>query len=399
VIPKLVLITEIIAPYRIPVFNALAQRPGIDLHVVFLSENDPTLRQWQVYKNEIKFNYDVLSSWRLRFGRQNLLLNREVCSTLRRLKPDVVIAGGYNYPACWSAAYWARARAVPFLLWTESTIYDQRRNYSSVEFIKKRFLNLCAAFVVPGQSSLHYLQHLGVSEERISPAPNAVDTKLFANFAQAARREEADRRTHYHMPAKYFLFAGRLVKEKGVFDLLDAYSQLSPEIRHDIGLVFVGDGSARHALTERASQIQPGDIKFVGFLHREELAQVYALAEAFIFPTHSDPWGLVVNEAMACGLPIIATSVAGCTPDLVEDGLNGFVVEPFDAQGLASAMITLATKAEIRVAMGRKSRERIELYSPDTWAEGMVKAVESVLAKKCEEKNQISNRPRKQVPD
>jgi glycosyltransferase involved in cell wall biosynthesis len=396
---KLVLITEIIAPYRIPVFNALAQRPEVELHVVFLSENDPTLRQWQVYKNEIKFHYDVLPSSRLRLGRHNLLLNRGVRSTLSRSKPDVVIAGGYNYSACWSAAYWAKARSVPFLLWAESTIHDQRRNYALVELIKKRFLNMCTAFIVPGKSSLHYLQHLGIAEQRIITAPNAVDTNLFSNLAEAARRDEANRRAHSHLPAKYFLFAGRLIKEKGVFDLLDAYSQLGPEIRRDIGLVFVGGGSSRPELVDRASQIQPGKIQFPGFLHREELAQVYGLAEAFIFPTHSDPWGLVVNEAMACGLPIVSTTVAGCTPDLVEDGSNGFVVEPCDPSGLASAMNTLATNPEMWAAMGRKSRERIELYSPETWAEGMVKAVQSVVAKKCRKKNQAFNRPRNHVPD
>jgi glycosyltransferase involved in cell wall biosynthesis len=397
---KLVLITEIIAPYRIPVFNALAQRPEVDLHVVFLSETDPTLRQWQVYKNEINFHYDVLPSSRLRLGRHSLLLNRGLHSTLRRLNPDVLIAGGYNYPACWSAAYWAKARAIPFLLWTESTIHDHRRNYALVESIKKRFLHLCAAFVVPGKSSLHYLQHLGISKERITIAPNAVDTKLFSTIAEGARRDEVDSRARFRLPARYFLYVGRFVKEKGVFDLLDAYSQLSPEIRHEIGLVFAGDGSAHQELVEQASQIQPGNIQFPGFLQREELAQIYGLAEALVFPTHSDPWGLVVNEAMACGLPVISTTIAGCTPDLVADGTNGFVIEPRDASGLASAMNTLARNPEMRSAMGRHSRQRIQLYSSDSWAEGMVKAVQSVLAEKREERNQAPDRPRgKQVPD
>jgi len=99
VIPKLVIITEIIAPYRIPVLNALAERPEIELEVVFLSENDPTLRQWKVYKDEIKFQYHVLPAWRQRVGRYNLLINRGVHSTLSRIKPDVVLCGGYNYLA------------------------------------------------------------------------------------------------------------------------------------------------------------------------------------------------------------------------------------------------------------------------------------------------------------
>ena len=102
---KLVILTEIIAPYRIPVFNALAHRPEIDLHVVFLSENDPSLRQWRIYKDEIRFQYEVLPSWRQRLGRYNILLNRGVQSTLNRIKPEVILCGGYNYLASWTAAH------------------------------------------------------------------------------------------------------------------------------------------------------------------------------------------------------------------------------------------------------------------------------------------------------
>ena len=98
-IPKLVILTEIIAPYRIPVFNALAQRPELNLHVIFLSENDPTLRQWRVYKDEIRFQYDVLPSWRRRLGGYNVLLNRGVHAALNRIEPDVLLCGGYNYLA------------------------------------------------------------------------------------------------------------------------------------------------------------------------------------------------------------------------------------------------------------------------------------------------------------
>ena len=98
---KLVLLTEIIAPYRIPVFNCLAEIDDIDLHVIFLAETDPTQRQWLVYKDEIRFSYEVLPSWRRRFGRHNVLLNRKLRPALQRARPDVIVCGGYNYLAAW----------------------------------------------------------------------------------------------------------------------------------------------------------------------------------------------------------------------------------------------------------------------------------------------------------
>lgn len=377
--PKLVIITEIIAPYRIPVFNALAQRHQVELHVIFLSENDPTLRQWEIYKNEIQFSYEVLPSWRARLGRHNLLINRGVRTALDRIVPDAVICGGYNYLASWSAAYWARAKRIPFLLWTESTAFDQRQQYRLVELAKKRFLNLCRGFVVPGLSSLHYLTNLGIETGQIFVAPNAVDTSAFAMVAEATCENDAQIRSRYGLPCRYFLYVGRMVKEKGIYDLLAAYAEVREEIRSQVGLVFVGDGADRNDL-QRSLKINPGTIQFLGFKQREQLTEIYALAEALTFPTHSDPWGLVVNEAMACGLPIIVTNVAGCALDLVHDGSNGFVIPPKDIPKLAQTMTTLAENSELRGRMSRRSREQIQANSPSAWAEGIVKAVQTVQA-------------------
>lgn len=380
-IPKLVIVTEIIAPYRIPVFNALARRKEIELHVMFLSENDASLRQWRIYKDEIKFPFGVLPSWRHRFGRYNVLLNRGVLSTLNKIRPDVVMCGGYNYLASWESAAWARIHRVPLLLWSESTALDRRRRYRFVEFMKRRFLSLCRAFVVPGRSALQYLQDLGIPNERIFTAPNAVDIQLFAASAAEARREELQVRSRLSLPLRYFLYVGRLVRAKGVFDLVEAYARLDHEIRAKVGLVFVGDGGDRSELVERASQITPGMVQFPGFVHREELSEFYGLADALIFPTHTDTWGLVVNEAMSCGLPIIAGSVAGCVADLVQDGWNGLVVPPRDPSQLAAAMARLAGDSGLHIEMGSRSAQRAEAYSPVAWAEGLVKAVESVCAR------------------
>jgi len=125
---RVVIITEIIAPYRIPVFNALARQDGIHLHVIFLSRTDASMRQWRVYEDEIKFSYEVLPSWRKRIGKYNLLLNQNVVTALRNAGPDVIVCGGYNYLASWQAMHWANRNGVQFLLWSESTARDQSRN-------------------------------------------------------------------------------------------------------------------------------------------------------------------------------------------------------------------------------------------------------------------------------
>ncbi|HYA26292.1 MAG TPA: glycosyltransferase family 4 protein [Terriglobales bacterium] len=370
---RLVVITEIIAPYRIPVFNALAQKPGIDLHVIFLAETDPTQRQWLVHKEEIRFSFEVLPSWRRRIHRRNLLLNWGVDSALRLASPDAVVCGGYNYLASWEALRWARRNRVPFLLWVESTVRDLRSGSLVLESLKRRFLQQCDGFTVAGKSSFEYLNSYGVPEHTIFTAPNAVDTDFFKQAAEQARRNESENRRSLHLPKRYFLFVGRLVKEKGIFDLLEAYAMLAPELRKQISLLFAGDGIARTELERRAAAIQPGSIQVAGFLQREALAVFYALAEAFVFPTHSDPWGLVVNEAMVCGLPVICSSAAGCAADLV-DRQNGRVVCASAVGELASALNELAIDPQLRAFMNRASMEKIQGYSPEACAAGMARA-------------------------
>ena len=371
---RLIIISEIIAPYRIPVFNALAQEAGIDLHVIFLAENDPTLRQWRVYKDEIRFSFQILQSWRRRLGKYNGLLNWGVSSSLRRASPDAILCAGYNYIASWQSMWWARRNRVPFLVWVESTAADQRGNNPLIESLKKKFLRGSSAFVVPGKSSFAYVRGYGAPRELIYTAPNAVDVELFVQRAEEARHNSATLRRDLQLPARYFLFVGRLVREKGIFDLLDAYGSLPSELRAAIGLVFVGEGKGRSALERRAAKTAPGAVHFAGFVHREQLPSYYGLSEALVFPTRSDTWGLVVNEAMACSLPVISSGAAGCAADLVEDYWNGRVLPAGDINQFAHAMNEVAGDASLRSLMGRRGRDRILRYSPGACAAGIAQA-------------------------
>lgn len=217
-----------------------------------------------------------------------------------------------------------------------------------------------------------------IKEKFIFTAPNAVDNQFFLNAAARSRSDAVRIRRELQLPDRYFLFAGRLVREKGVVDLLSAYAKLNDSLRKELSLVFVGDGQARHELEEQAASISPGMIRFAGFAQREVLAAYYALAEMLILPTYTDTWGLVVNEAMACGLPVILSRAAGCATDLVTDNFNGLLVVPKDRSALACAMNRLAQQPELAKAMGARSFERIAQYSPQEWSKGIVRAVENI---------------------
>jgi 1,2-diacylglycerol 3-alpha-glucosyltransferase len=371
---RVAILTEIISPYRIPVFNALANHAEIDLKVIFLAETDPALRQWHVYKDEISFSYEVLPSWRWRGKGSNFLLNTEVSASLKKFSPEVIICGGYNYVASWQALMWARRRRVRFVLWSESNAHDARANRLPVEFLKAYFRERCDGFVVPGKSAFEYLRMLEASADRIFTAPNAVDNAFFAAQAEKMKLQPDALRAKFGLPKRFILFVGRLVAEKGIFDLLHAYAKLEDVLRSEVGVVFAGDGVSREELAQQAKAISPGVVCFPGFAQREDLAGLYALAEALVLPTHSDPWGLVVNEAMACGLPIIVTDVAGCSADLVEDKWNGYVVPARDPEQLSAAINSLVLYPELRQSMSARSSERIRNYSPEACADGLAGA-------------------------
>ena len=227
---RVVVLTEIISPYRIPVFNALASREEMDLHVIFLSETDSRLRQWRVYKDEIQFSYEVLPSHRFRAGKNNLLLNKGLWSSLNRFSPDSVICGGYNYAASWESLLWARHRQRCFLLWSESNSKDNRGGRRWRESLKEYFVRHCDAFVVPGKSSSEYLRTLGALEKDIFTAPNAVDNDFFAREAESVKQQAGEFRRQLGLPQRFILYVGRLVPDKGIFDLLEAYARLDRDL-------------------------------------------------------------------------------------------------------------------------------------------------------------------------
>lgn len=388
---RLVVLTEIIAPYRIPVFNALAECEGIDLHVIFLSETDHSMRQWKVYSEEIRFSNEVLPSWRGRVGKYNILVNHSVVSALGQAQPEVMVCGGYNYLASWQAQRWARRNNVQFLLWCESTARDQRGGHGLVESLKENFLRGCDGFVVPGKSALEYVRQMGVPSGNIFVAPNAVDVNLFSTQVKTARGRAERLRGELGLPLRYFLFVGRLVEAKGVHDLLEAYGRLSPKLRSEVGLVFAGDGPERAECEANARSIFPGAVHFAGFVHRDELASYYGLAECLVLPTHSDTWGMVVNEAMACGLPVICSEVAGSAADLVK--ANGRTVAARDGGQLAAAMQEIASDSGLRERMARESREIIQQYSPEACAAGIAGAALSVCRRLDEDGGEWAGSP------
>jgi glycosyltransferase involved in cell wall biosynthesis len=347
---RLALFTEIPAPFRIPLFNALAQK--VELRVLFLAAQDPRRTHYALHDDEWRFDSRVLPGREVRPGGRWTVLSRGVVRELGRFRPDAVAVGGWNQPAFWQALAYTRARRIPFLVWIESTLRDARSESRPLETAKRAMVRAASGAFVPGRASAEYARSLGIPDDRIAVAPNAVDTALFGDRVAALRRPH---------DACRFLYVGRLDPEKGLETLLAAFREVPGE------LVIVGSGSEEDALRRAADE----RVVFTGPLDRDAVIEQYAHADVFVLPSRSEQWGMVLNEAADAGLALVASTAAGAAYELVEDGVNGFVVEPGDVPALRAALERLTADARFREAAGRRSRELVAPLTPEAWAKGV----------------------------
>ena len=179
-----------------------------------------------------------------------------------------------------------------------------------------------------------------------------------------------------------FIYVGRLWWGKGLGYLLDAFAHAQEAFKDEMSLLLVGDGPEEGDLRRQAAERGIRNVIFAGFHQKPELPKFYAASDVFVFPTLGDPYGLVVDEAMACSLPVISTRAAGEIRDRIEDGINGYIVPPENPSALAERMLELTRNAELRDKMGKSSYEKIKDHTPDKWARDFERIMESLLARK-----------------
>jgi glycosyltransferase involved in cell wall biosynthesis len=364
---RTLILTEIPAPFRIPLFNRLAETRGVTLRAVFLSDHDPR-RNYAIHEGEMTFDRVTLPGRDISGRRRWLVLNRGVTRALRSFGPETIILGGWNQPAFWLARRYARRRGLPFFIWVESTRDDARLEGAVSDFLRRAFIRGATGFLVPGSASRAYVRSLGVDDADIHTAPNAVDTAIFADQVAAARLDRAALRARLGLEGIVVLYVGRFAPEKGLDVLLEAARGQRWQ------LVVAGAGREERSLKAAASR----NVQWPGYLQRDELVPWYASADVFALPSRSEPWGMVLNEAAAAGLPIVASARVGAAADLVVEGRNGYVVPPNDVEALRSALNAIAEDTQRREAFGAHSLELAQLHTPERWAEAVSTAIQSV---------------------
>jgi len=292
-----------------------------------------------------------------------------VWSALSEIRPDIVVVSGWCDIAAWTAMTWRLVNRRPAVLWAESNEWDHRRVFWK-EAIKKFLLRgFCAAHVY-GQSSRDYLVKLGFESKKIWLKRAVADIDLFSPGEQPATDS----------PGKIVvLYVGRFAAEKNIDIVLDTIPELTPSASEKLLFRFVGCGPLEDRLRRKAAALGiEGSVEFAGSRKHRELADVYRSSDVLILPSLSEPWGLVVNEAMLCGLPVIASNRCGCARDLIEPR-TGWVFPPGDRAALRKLLEEVAGLP--RGALKTKGRNAYNLarqYSAENCAEIVLRSLSEV---------------------
>jgi len=375
------------AHYKSSVFQALQrlayQQPDITVRVLQIAQNErsrASLSSADQSTPAYTYSYELLFN---RFIEDVGLPERirGLFAGTRVFKPDVLMLTGYYDPAQVLLLLWAKRRGIRVIMQMESTAHDHPRN-AWKEQLKRVILSQFDGFFCFGSRSAHYLIQSGVRPDKILLRRNAVDNDTIQLAYERALPNRSNEQKRLGLPANNFVFVGRLVTVKNLPLLVSAFARASQNTS-GWGLILLGDGPELEPLRQQIHTLHiTNKVHFLPGRAWYNVPAVLALGDVLILPSVSETWGLVVNEALVCGLPVIVSDRCGCVPDLVHDGENGFVFDPDSPEQLTNLLLRFMHDEVNWPAMQQAARQSTIPYSPKNVAQEMLAGFRSVLARK-----------------
>jgi glycosyltransferase involved in cell wall biosynthesis len=397
---RVAIVASHVIQYQDPFFRLLAAEPDIDLTVLYCSPAGAEVYRDIDMKTTLRWDIEMLSGYRYRVLRNfgfgdgyTRLINPGIVPALLRGKYDMVLFMlGWGSLTAMLGILACRAARIPFFLYGDSSFpppEDSAARSIRAGFLRTLF-GVTTGFMVSGALNAGYYRHYGADPRRFFLLPWAVDNERFAaacRFAPGERDALRDR-LGIARDAVVFVFSAKLVERKDPMTLLRAFDAMRHRSR--AALLFLGDGLLREPLEafvrERMPAWRPASAGrvpaeagthtvFAGFVNQTDLPKYYGLSDVFVLPSTYEPRGAVINEAMACGLPVIVTDRCGSIGDIVLDGDNAFVYPAGDAATLARAMDRLVEDGALRSRMAQRSHEIIGRWSFARGVEGVKDAL------------------------
>jgi glycosyltransferase involved in cell wall biosynthesis len=365
--------------YQAPLLRYINAHSNIEITALFMS--DFSVREYhdEEFGTTFKWDVDLLSGYEHRFlptfgdntridGARPFVKSWR--KALKETGADVCWSHGYAQPNNLRALFAARSLGMKTMtrsdIWELSKLGGGLKRRVKDKLVRWVFSRI-DAFLCVGSLNRDYYRDAGVPDEKLFWAPYTVDNEAFVASVEAARPQVAAFKSSVDMDANrpVILYASKLTRRKKIDDLMAAYEKVAaPLPEHERPyLLVVGDGEMKPELESWMRRLGWESIKFLGFQNQSRLPLMFAASDIFVLPSAREPWGLIVNEVMNAGLPVVLTDECGCAPDLVPDGENGFVYPVGDIDALAQALATLSSDRELRLRMGEASRRIIETWS------------------------------------
>ena len=381
--------------YQAPLLRRIAREPDIDLTVLFGSDFSVRGYKDRGFGVEVIWDTPLLDGYHSEFLRPwrdtghvspTTPISRGIYRRLQQQDGspafDALWVHGYASINSLQAILAANALGIPVLLRAESWLADRVRSPWTLA-LKSAFFQLLGqgiAAVLPiGTVNAAYWTHYFGSSVPQFLMPYAVNNEYFAALAQAAAPREQELRNELGLAPErpVILFASKLQQRKHADHLLEAYRSFienqPPHARPY--LVIVGDGEQRAQLKSLAQQPGLEDVRFAGFRNQSELPRFFQLADVFVLPSRHEPWGLIVNEAMACGCPAIVSTDVGCHADLITDGVEGCVYPVGNIPALTQALRRVFSSPGSAAAMGQAAQRRINTWTYEEDVRGLRRAL------------------------
>jgi glycosyltransferase involved in cell wall biosynthesis len=368
-------------PYRTGMLDLLAERPDLDLTVLYAAAAVQQ-RAWAV---DVRHRAVVLHGRRVpgahRLLRHDYPLSLGVLGALRAARPEVVVVSGWSTFASQATVAWCRRNGVPYVLLVESNERDARPGWRRAvkDAVVPTVVGGAAEAFVVGSLARDALRARGVPDDRISVVANTVDVERLGSEADElqARRDELRADAGVAADDVAVLAVARLAPEKGLDTLVRAVAAAGDR---RLVLLLAGSGPEREALASLAAELGVR-IVLLPDVPWERIVERYVAADVFALLSRHEPWGVVVNEAAACGLPLVLSDRVGAAFDLLEDGRNGLLVGAGDATAAGEALCALAADPERRRAMGAASREIVAGWGYEPSIARLVQAVRRVAGR------------------
>lgn len=381
-----VVVTNIPRPYRQALFAVLKNRLAADdcpLRVLYTSNPSKHVRRGSVPIAPDDMSMEsYVHNLSLRMGYERVVsIPLSLGHSLKEMCPSCVVVPGFG-PVPAMAAHWCRKCNVPYVIWSGAWSGNDIGIGRMQLKVREGLVRHAAAFIAYGSAAADYLVALGAHRARIFSAWNTVDIESLAAAAHAAASRRSDLVDKYRLANRNLLYVGSVVESKGVAELVSAALTVDvPGV--DWALHFVGAGPLEEALKTRVLAAgKDARFRFHGLRPPADVAELLGVVDGFVLPTKLEAWGLVINEAMACGVPVVVSTMAGATRDLVENGISGYVVDPSDTSALSQIMSRLVVRdprcREVGIAGARAVREKASLEKA---AEGFIAAVKCAMTR------------------